>query len=46
MTAHNSWRLFKILVRDRYVSPGDLDCLTLLDDPDEVVRTIRRCVVV
>lgn len=30
----------------KYISPEDLDLFTLLDDPDEVVHTIKRYVIV
>jgi uncharacterized protein (TIGR00730 family) len=29
-----------------YISPGDLDLVTVLDDPDEVVRTIKKYVII
>jgi hypothetical protein len=34
------------LLGRNYVSPGDLDFVTLLDDPDEVVHTIKKYVIV
>lgn len=34
------------LIKNGYISPEDLDLLTVLDDPDEVVHTIRRYVIV
>jgi uncharacterized protein (TIGR00730 family) len=34
------------LLQRKLVSPEDLDLVTLLDDPDEVVRTIKRTVIV
>jgi len=33
-------------VERKLISPDDLDLVTLLDDPDDVVRTIKRYVVV
>ena len=39
------WIRNTLLARN-YVSPQDLDLVTLLDDPDEVVNTIRRYVIV
>ncbi len=35
-----------VLVSEKYISPDDLDYLTLLDDPDEVVHTIKKYVIV
>ncbi len=35
-----------ILVSGKYISPDDLDYLTLLDDPDEVVHTIKKYVII
>ncbi|NSW85477.1 MAG: TIGR00730 family Rossman fold protein [Syntrophobacteraceae bacterium] len=34
------------LLGGSYISPGDLEFVTLLDDPDEVVHTIKRYVIV
>jgi hypothetical protein len=34
------------LVCGKYISPEDLDIVTLLDDPDEVVHTIKKYVIV
>jgi len=34
------------LVCGKYISPDDLDLVTLLDDPDEVVHTIKKYVIV
>ena len=34
------------LVYGKYISPEDLDFFTLLDDPDEVVHTIKKYVIV
>lgn len=34
------------LICGRYISPEDLDYLTILDDPDEVVHHIRKYVIV
>jgi uncharacterized protein (TIGR00730 family) len=34
------------LLQRKLISPEDLDLVTLLDDPDEVVRTIKRTVIV
>ncbi|MFZ2446683.1 MAG: TIGR00730 family Rossman fold protein [Syntrophobacteraceae bacterium] len=34
------------LLRGKYISPEDLDFLTVLDDPDEVVYTIKKYVIV
>ncbi len=34
------------LVDGKYISPDDLDLLTLLDDPDEVVHTVKKYVIV
>jgi len=34
------------LLGGQYISPGDLDFLTLLDDPDEVIHTIKKYVIV
>lgn len=34
------------LVAKKYIGPADLDLVTLLDDPDEVVSTIKRYVIV
>jgi len=34
------------LLGGKYVSSGDLDIVTLLDDPDEVVHTIKKYVIV
>jgi hypothetical protein len=34
------------LLDSEYISPDDLDFVTLLDDPDEVVHTIKRYVIV
>jgi len=34
------------LVYGKYISPEDLDFFTLLDDPDEVVHTIRKYVII
>jgi len=34
------------LVGREYVSPDDLDLVTILDDPDEVVHTIKKYVIV
>ena len=34
------------LLSGNYISPDDLDYLTLLDDPDEVVHTIKKYVIV
>ena len=34
------------LLGGKYVSSGDLDLVTLLDDPDEVVHTIKKYVIV
>jgi hypothetical protein len=34
------------LLCGKYISPGDLDFVTLLDDPDEVVHTIKKYVIV
>ncbi|MHC1745352.1 MAG: TIGR00730 family Rossman fold protein [Syntrophobacteraceae bacterium] len=34
------------LVAKEYISPDDLELLTILDDPDEVVQTIRKYVIV
>ena len=34
------------LVANKYIGPADLDLVTLLDDPDEVVSTIKRYVIV
>ncbi len=39
------WIKDTLLARN-YISPQDLDLFTLLDDPDEVVRTIKRYVIV
>jgi uncharacterized protein (TIGR00730 family) len=39
------WIRSTLLARN-YISPQDLDLVTLLDDPDEVVRTIKRYVIV
>lgn len=39
------WVRGTLLVR-HYISPEDLDLFTLLDDPDEVVHTIKRYVIV
>ncbi len=33
------------LVRGKYISPDDLDSVTVLDDPDEVVHTIKKYVI-
>ncbi len=35
-----------VLVPGKYISPEDLDYLTLLDDPDEVVHTIKKYVII
>ncbi len=34
------------LVAKAYIAPEDLDLLTILDDPDEIVQTIRKYVIV
>ena len=34
------------LLGGKYISPDDLDFVTLLDDPDEVVHTIKKYVIV
>ena len=34
------------LVYGKYISPEDLDFFTLLDDPDEVVHTIKKYVII
>jgi len=34
------------LISGKYISPEDLDFVTLLDDPDEVVHTIRKYVII
>jgi hypothetical protein len=34
------------LLAKEYISPEDLDLVTVLDDPDEVVQTIRKYVIV
>ncbi|SPF51266.1 conserved hypothetical protein [Syntrophobacter sp. SbD1] len=34
------------LLRGKYVSPEDLDLITLLDDPDEVVHAIKKYVII
>ena len=34
------------LLGSKYISPDDLDFVTLLDDPDEVVHTIKKYVIV
>lgn len=39
------WIKDTLLARN-YISPQDLDLFTLLDDPDDVVRTIKRYVIV
>ncbi len=36
----------KSLVDKAYISPEDLELVTVLDDPDEVVQTIRKYVIV
>jgi hypothetical protein len=36
----------EILLARQYISPEDLDFVTLLDDPDEVVHTIKKYVIV
>lgn len=35
-----------VLLARGYISPEDLDLVNILDDPDEVVRTIKRYVIV
>lgn len=35
-----------ILLSNGYISPEDLDLVNILDDPDEIVRTIKRYVIV
>ena len=39
------WMRNTLLAR-KLISPGDLDLMILLDDPDEIVRTIKRFVIV
>ncbi len=39
------WVRNTLLIRN-YVSPGDLDIVTLLDDPDDVVHTIKKYVII
>jgi hypothetical protein len=34
------------LLHGNFISPGDLDILTVIDDPDEVVRTIKKYVII
>lgn len=34
------------LVEGKFISPEDIDLITLLDDPDEVVHTIRKYVII
>ena len=36
----------KDLLGRNMISPADMDLMTILDDPDEVVKTIKRTVVV
>ena len=36
----------KNLLEKNKISPEDMDMFTILDDPDEVVKTIRRTVIV
>ncbi|MGA7877241.1 MAG: TIGR00730 family Rossman fold protein [Desulfoferrobacter sp.] len=40
-----AWMRDSLLARN-YISPEDLELFTLLDDPDEVVHTIKRYVIV
>ena len=34
------------LLSSKYISPDDLDLVTILDDPDEVVHTIKKYVII
>ena len=34
------------LLRSNYISPHDLDYVTIMDDPDEVVHTIKKYVII
>jgi hypothetical protein len=41
------WRWIEdTLLAQKLISPGDLDLVTILDNPDDVVKTIKRTVIV
>jgi predicted Rossmann-fold nucleotide-binding protein len=40
-----SW-IKETLLKRKLISPEDLDLVTILDDPDEVARIIKRTVIV
>jgi predicted Rossmann-fold nucleotide-binding protein len=37
--------LKETMLKSEYISPGDLDIFTLVDEPEEVVRLIKKTVV-